>query len=167
MLRANEDGVARAILIETPFRIESSLSYSKHSVGTRSNRNSPLLLSVCAARPTNFRRFAISFAFSGSFVAASQMTTHAPELPDCSADLVCYSRRRTCVPPSGFRATAPAQPRLATQWCLGIAPVIFTRRTLPCSTASQANRPSPSLIPAVIEAQVKGVCCARAHANGK
>lgn len=146
-------------LPETISRVESSLSYSKHSVGTRSTRDH---------RPTNRDRLYFLYFFASrpspraasrcpAFLPASQMTTHPPELLASPADLVCYSRRRTCVPPLGSRATAPAQPRLATRWCLGIAPVISARRTLPCSTASQANRPSPSPIPAVIEVQVKGV----------
>lgn len=148
--------VTASRLPETHFRVETDLNHTKQTTAPSSTRNS--------VRSSLLR---LLFACKPSASLASQMTTHPPELLASPADLVCYSRRRTCVPPLGPRATAPAQPRLAMQWCLEAAPAVRGRRTLPVATASQANRPSPSPAPAVIEAQVKGVCCARAHANGK
>jgi hypothetical protein len=108
-------------LYSTHWRLETHVTHSKQTIGPTSNRHG--LGSLIGA-----------FRTSNQSCAAG---TRASQYHCSPPNPVCYSHRRTRVPPNGSRATAPARPNPGASRLLRC----FLRRQ---PAPSLATRPSPN-----------------------
>jgi len=143
------ESILSQFLVATKSHFPETRSLEKRGPGAADHRprvaaRGPQIAALASPRTTH--QPALSSP-NGSPLTA--LTTLSPQLPPLPRPPLCYSRRRTRVPPSGLRASAPAHP-------------IGKREPSPIPSRMKAPGSPPCGRP-----RTKGEVRAHPHANGK